>query len=58
MGWRIAKYLTSHASTFHIDHVIFEQKIWTPSSPTWSHMADRGSVTANHFNHVHVAVRA
>jgi uncharacterized protein YgiM (DUF1202 family) len=58
MGWRIAKYLTSHAAVFHIDHVIFEQKIWTPSSPTWSHMADRGSVTANHFNHVHVAVRA
>lgn len=58
LGWRIAKYLTSHASVFNIDHVIFEQKIWTPSSPTWTHMADRGSITANHFNHVHVAIRA
>lgn len=58
MGWRIAKYLTSHAAVFHIDHVIFEQKIWTPSNPTWSRMANRGSVTANHFDHVHVAVRA
>lgn len=58
MGWRIAKYLTSHAATFNIDHVIFEQKIWTPSKPTWTHMADRGSITENHFNHVHVAIRA
>ena len=58
LGWKIAKYLTSHASVFHIDHVIFEQKIWTPSSPSWSHMADRGGITANHYDHVHVAVRA
>lgn len=58
MGWRIAKYLTAHASVFNIDHVIFEQKIWTPSKPTWTHMADRGSINENHFNHVHVAIRA
>lgn len=58
LGWRIAKYLTSHASTFNIDHVIFEQHIWTPSSPTWRLMEDRGSINENHFNHVHVAIKA
>lgn len=58
LGWRIAKYLTSHADTFNIDHVIFEQHIWTPSSPTWKLMEDRGSITENHFNHVHVAIKS
>lgn len=56
MGWRITKYLIAHRSEFKIDHIIFEQKIWTPSSGTWRKMADRGSINANHYNHVHVAV--
>lgn len=58
MGWQIAKYLTANARAFNIDHVIFEQKIWTPRSPHWRGMADRGGTTANHYDHVHVAVRA
>ncbi|MGV8907740.1 MAG: SH3 domain-containing protein [Propionicimonas sp.] len=58
LGYRIANYLISHAKDFNVDHIIFEQKIWTPSTPHWRHMADRGSITANHFNHVHVAIRA
>lgn len=58
LGHRIANYLIKHASDFKIDHIIFEQRIWTPRSPHWRHMADRGSLNANHFNHVHVAIRA
>lgn len=58
LGWRIAKYLIKHAKDFNIDHIIFEQKIWTPRTPRWRHMADRGSLNANHFNHVHVAIKA
>jgi hypothetical protein len=58
MGWQIAEYLTSHYREFNIDHVIFEQKIWTPRSPRWRKMADRGSLNANHYNHVHVAIKA
>lgn len=58
LGWRIAKYLIANAKAFNIDHVIFEQQIWTPGTPRWRHMADRGSITANHFNHVHVAIKA
>ncbi len=58
LGWRIAKYLIKHSRDFNIDHIIFEQKIWTPRSPHWRHMADRGSLNANHYNHVHVAIRA
>ena len=57
LGHRIANYLIKHAKDFNVDHIIFEQQIWTPSTPHWRHMADRGSITANHFNHVHVAIR-
>lgn len=58
LGWRIANYLIKHHKEFNINHIIFEQKIWTPQTPRWRHMADRGSITANHFNHVHVAINA
>lgn len=58
MGWKIARYLAKNARAFNIDHIIFEQKIWTPGSPRWRHMADRGGTTANHYDHVHVAINA
>ncbi|MFT4108580.1 hypothetical protein [Propionicimonas sp.] len=58
LGHRIANYLIAHAKVFNIDHIIFEQHIWTPSTPRWRKMADRGGTTANHFDHVHVAIRA
>jgi len=58
LGYRIANYLIKHAKDFNVDHIIFEQQIWTPSTPRWRPMASRGSITANHFDHVHVAIRA
>lgn len=58
LGHKIANYLIAHAREFNIDHIIFEQQIWTPGTPRWRHMADRGGITANHFDHVHVAIRA
>jgi hypothetical protein len=58
MGWQIAEFITAHYKEFNIDHVIFEQKIWTPSNQRWRKMADRGSTTANHYDHVHAAVKA
>lgn len=58
LGWSIAKYLAANASQLNIDHVIFEQHIWTPSSPTWRLMEDRGGITANHYDHVHVSMKS
>ena len=58
LGHRIANYLIANYKTFNVDHIIFEQKIWTPYRPYWRHMADRGGITANHFDHVHVAIKA
>ncbi|MCW3156669.1 SH3 domain-containing protein [Micropruina sonneratiae] len=56
-GEAIAAFVIAHAKEFGIDHVIYRQRIWTPYRPTWRHMADRGSITANHYDHVHVAVK-
>ncbi|WP_082034697.1 histone H1-like repetitive region-containing protein [Nigerium massiliense] len=58
LGWAIARYAAANAGRFKIDHIIFEQKIWTPYKPYWRPMEDRGSITQNHFDHVHVAVKA
>lgn len=56
-GWAVAHYLAANAGAFDVDHIIFEQKIWTPYKPYWRPMADRGSITANHYDHVHVSVK-
>ena len=56
-GWAVANYVAANASAFGIDHIIFEQKIWTPYKPYWRPMANRGSITANHYDHVHVSVK-
>ena len=54
----IADYVRSHASAFGVNEVIFAQRIWTPlrGSEGWRAMEDRGSGTANHYDHVHVSV--
>ncbi len=54
-GNQITAYLIAHASEFNIDHIIFRQRLWVPGQG-WSTMSDRGSATANHMDHVHVAV--
>ena len=56
-GNAIAAYVVAHAKEFNVDHVIYRQRIWTPYSPHWRGMANRGSATANHMDHVHVAVK-
>ncbi len=57
-GYAVRDFLVAHAKEFGVDHIIYRQQIWTPYRPTWRHMADRGSATANHMDHVHVAVKA
>lgn len=58
LGEAIAEYVRSQASAFGVSDVIFAQRIWTPlrSSEGWRAMEDRGSTTANHYDHVHVSV--
>lgn len=56
-GWQIAEYMRANASSLGVTEVIYEQKIWTTqrSSEGWRSMSDRGSATANHYDHVHVS---
>jgi hypothetical protein len=58
LGDSIANYVRSHASSFGVSEVIWEQRIWSVqrSSEGWRPMEDRGSTTANHYDHVHVSV--
>lgn len=58
-GDRIAAFLRANARALGVTEVIWEQRIWTVqrASEGWRPMPDRGSATANHYDHVHVSVR-
>lgn len=57
-GDAIAAYLKANASQYDVKYIIWRQQIWSVarSSEGWRPMADRGSYTANHYDHVHVSV--
>ncbi|MBG0833318.1 hypothetical protein HS041_37075 [Planomonospora sp. ID67723] len=57
-GWETANYVKDNAEKLGIKYIIFAQHIWSPSraGEGWRLMSDRGSVTANHFDHVHISV--
>jgi uncharacterized protein YraI len=57
-GWDVAEYVRANASALGVSEVLYSQKIWTVerSSEGWRYMEDRGSTTANHYDHVHVTV--
>lgn len=57
-GRAVAEWARANAGALGIQTVIFEQKIWTTqrASEGWRSMSDRGSATANHYDHVHVQV--
>jgi SH3-like domain-containing protein len=55
-GKAIAEWVRDHAKELGVSEVIWAQHIWTVqrSSEGWRMMEDRGGVTANHYDHVHV----
>jgi hypothetical protein len=58
LGNAIARYVRAHAGELGVSEVIWSQRIWTVqrSSEGWRAMPDRGSATANHYDHVHVTL--
>jgi hypothetical protein len=56
-GDAIASFVQQNAASLHVTYIIWYQRIWdiTRSSEGWRAMPDRGSVTANHKDHVHVS---
>ena len=57
-GYQIAAWAQAHASQLGIMYIIYRQRIWDvrTASSGWIAMADRGSITANHYDHVHISV--
>lgn len=57
-GWAIAEMLRSNYVALGIEYIIYAQKIWSVErgGEGWRGMSDRGSTTANHYDHVHVTV--
>ena len=58
-GWDVANWLRANASQLGITEIIYSQRIWTTQrgGEGWRGMSDRGSATANHYDHVHVTTR-
>jgi hypothetical protein len=55
-GDRVAQFVIDNADRLGIKYVIWRQRIYDMRSPGWDTMEDRGSITANHYDHVHVSV--
>ncbi|MGY1830864.1 transglycosylase family protein [Geodermatophilus sp. SYSU D01180] len=54
LGDAIAQYHVDHWDELGVEYVIWQQRILTSPDGAWKAMEDRGGVTANHFDHVHV----
>jgi len=56
-GDAVAQYAIDNASSLGVKYVIWRQRIWdVRSGGGWRTMEDRGSITANHYDHVHISV--
>lgn len=55
-GQEVADFVRANYSELGVNYVIHAQQIWSVdrSGEGWRYMEDRGSVTANHYDHVHV----
>ena len=61
LGDKIARYLQENHKKFQVRYLIWRQRNWNVErnldfTKGWRKMADRGGVTANHYDHVHVSV--
>jgi hypothetical protein len=55
-GWQVAEFVRAHYSELGVSYIMYSQRIWSVerSSEGWRYVEDRGSATANHYDHVHV----
>jgi hypothetical protein len=53
LGDRVAQHLQANSARMQVKYLIWKQRINSGSG--WRGMEDRGSVTANHFDHVHAS---
>lgn len=55
-AWEVAEFVRANYQSLGVSYVIHAQNIWSVerAGEGWRGMEDRGSVTANHYDHVHV----
>ena len=55
-GWEVAEFVRANYSELGVNYIMYSQRIWSVdrASEGWRYVEDRGSVTANHYDHVHV----
>ena len=62
LGDKIAEYAIKNMASRGISYIIWKQRFYAPFNSiygpanTWNPMPDRGSVTENHYDHVHVSM--
>ncbi|MQA97814.1 MAG: hypothetical protein GEV11_25510 [Streptosporangiales bacterium] len=56
LGDSISQHAIDNADGLGVMYVIYKQRIYDMRSPGWDPMEDRGSATANHYDHVHISV--
>ncbi len=61
LGDQVAQYAIDNMVSANISYIIWEQQFYAPvnniygPANTWNLMPDRGSVTENHYDHVHIS---
>ena len=62
LGDKVAEYAVQNMASRGISYIIWKQRFYAPfdskygPANTWNPMPDRGSVTENHYDHVHVSM--
>ena len=62
LGDQIADYAIQNMASRGINYIIWKQRFYAPYASkygpayTWNPMPDRGSVTENHYDHIHVSM--
>ena len=55
-GYEVAEFVRAHYAELGVNYIMYSQRIWSVerASEGWRYVEDRGSTTANHYDHVHV----
>ena len=55
-GYQVRDFVLKHYRELCVHYIIYSQHIWMTERQYWKPMENRGSPTANHYDHVHVTV--
>lgn len=55
-GDAVAAFIKANVASYDVKYLIWYQRFWEPGG-TWDPMDDRGSITQNHKDHVHVTLK-